>query len=675
MFLFRTPNGVRMLKVFKKIATKKETDSKPENGELTAQSFAGLGRAKLRQDILKHQGLVGAPSLTPAGLAIKKKKEKENAPSVASKISQEDIYGSPQPSHLSYLSSIGVMSSSIDATPSQIKNLPLSPLMTLEEDDGYVVNHQDSKDKINLPSLSSEANMTFNNDVSFELPTDDEAYSSKISNHLPEMVSLGDVNFDAPTTMPDPLKPLSLSQIKRVEPKKESFFETPDLSDSDTIEFSLSPELQVTPKNTKEESEDEMIASLSSLSASSLSLSDSPALGLQPGITMDLSNEISFANGQEEVSLDISSLPVATPAEPIVLSKGVDLNNKLYGKQLSGQELDFAQGLATAYSEHNSAYVIESLREYLTENNGQVPQKFWYMLMDCYQADNKKEEFEKAAISFAQIFNTSPPSWFETEEVSKQTVMSGKNIMILEPHFKMAQTEKFPAFLKAAKSEKFCRINVSPCKFELSEVGAVLKLLELFKTLRKAKVLAVLMGDNNLINFCKNYIKPDYNNKMLKEEFLAEEANIWLLYLEVLQWKGMKEEFEDLALEYAVTFEISPPDWDDNGVMRLDKSHKVEIEDDEPELDKVINGGNVSVLLDMIEKQFASSKKPEINLSFVEAIDFAAAGSISFKIQEIWMEPANQNKKIVFIHPNEMIVTLFDMVGVTEFVEILPRKR
>lgn len=648
-----------MFKVFKKINTKKESTSKPSNGDITAHSFAGIGRAKLRQDILKHQGLISAPSLTPAGIAIKKQQEKEDK--ITSKISQEDIKSAHQASHISYLSSVGVTSSSIDSTPSQLSNLPQSPLMTLEEENDFLEDLNSGKDKINLPSLSSEANMTFNNDVSFELPSEADLSSAKSNDYLPDMVSLGDLNFDSPEATSNPLKELSLANIKRVTPNKESFFETEDLSNVETLEFSLSNTQSPPPKFQKNNFETSSHQQVDTLEADNV-------------ISFDISPEITFAEGQEEVSLDISSIKISSPVEPVVLSNGVSLEDKLYGKKLSSNEEEFAQGLATAYSENNSDYVIEKLRDYLNQNNGQVPQKFWYMLMDCYQADNKKEEFEKAALSFAQIFHTSPPSWFETENLAKNTVMSGNNIMILEPQFKLSQTEKFPAFLKAAKSEKFCRINVSPCKFELSEVKAILKLLELFKNLRKSKVLAVLMGDNNLINFCKNYIKPDLSNKMLKDDFIAEEANIWLLYLEVLQWKGMKEEFEDLALDYAVTFEISPPDWDDNGVMRLDKNHKFEL-DEEPELERIINSSNVSLLLEMIEKQFAKSKKPEINLSFVEAIDFAAAGSISYKIQELWMNPSNQNKKINFIHPNEMIVTLFDMVGVTEFVEILPRNR
>jgi hypothetical protein len=36
----------------------------------------------------------------------------------------------------------------------------------------------------------------------------------------------------------------------------------------------------------------------------------------------------------------------------------------------------------------------------------------------------------------------------------------------------------------------------------------------------------------------------------------------WLLSLELLQWSNAHAAFEDRAVEYAVTFELSPPSWE-----------------------------------------------------------------------------------------------------------------
>ena len=332
-----------------------------------------------------------------------------------------------------------------------------------------------------------------------------------------------------------------------------------------------------------------------------------------------------------------------------------------------------AEEVATMYSEGDTTNTIKTLKEYLNQNKGNVEQKFWYMLLDSFQSLNDKESYEKVALSFSHKFETSPPSWFETNKGKDQTVMAGQNILLLESTFKKEHTEKFKDFLKAAREQKFCRINVSQCKFEQSEIEALTELYKLFKNLRKYHVVSVLMGDSNLINFCKTYINPNYDNKMLKQEFFKNEELFWLIYLEILQWKGRKEDFETLSLNYAIKFEVSSPGWEDSGVMKIE-FNSAEDTQNQDDLDKVLDSNNIQNLLDLIKTRYEDNKT-EIDFSSVERIDFSGAGAISFFIQELWVDPKFANKKIIFKYPNEMIVTLLEMVGATEFIDIIPRKR
>jgi len=573
----------------KKLLGRKEKNNHAENpkdGDITVKSFGSLGRDKLRQDILKHQGLSKDPSPTPAGLAIKQKKEFEekSAKQARDKISRQTI--SPQ-----RLVAMEIAAHSVEANTSQFDHIPLSPVMKLEEDQKFIeeqTNSETSATVVNSPSL--DADRIYLMTESFEIPSEEEM--SKVDK-FPHALSLSDNNF-----------------LNNKQPS----YEMPAFTFLDDDLPKLAQE-------------------------------DSNTL-LEKTITED--QERAIVTSTDTQNLDIG---------------------------FTSKDVEFSQELATAYSEQNGLFVIDSLRNYLNTNNGKVPKKFWYMLMDCYQVDNNKEEFEKVAISFAHIFNTSPPSWFDNSDNMKRTSMSGKNILILEPHFKLIHTEKFSNFLKAAKEEQFCRINISPCKFEISELEAIKKLLELFQLLRKNRVLSILMGDNNLIAFCQVYIELNITNKMLKDDFIKEAKVFWLLYLEILQWKGHQKEFEELAVEFAVKFEISPPDWDSNGVMRLDKYQKNETTEESESLDKIINSNNVDNLLHIIEKQFKTSNKAEVNLSSIESIDFAAAGTISYKIQELWLDAKNMGKKVIFLYPNEMIVTLLEMVGLSEFIEITHRQR
>lgn len=368
--------------------------------------------------------------------------------------------------------------------------------------------------------------------------------------------------------------------------------------------------------------------------------------------------------------------PTIGESAQISLLQAQEMKKKEFVPKAGASSSSLAEEIATLFSEGEKTTAIKIITEHLNENKGNVDKRFWYMLMDAYQADGNRQAFEKIALAFSHKFETSSPSWFSnTTETKPTTMMAGKNIIILEPHFKVSQTDRFKEFLKASREEKFCRINVSQCKFEMSEPEALQHLYKLFKNLRKYEVKSVLMGDNNLISFCKSYINPVLENKGLKQEFLAIEELFWLLYLEILQWKGRQEDFENIALDYAMKFEVSPPGWEDNGVMKIE----IVVDKNENQTDElvetILNSNNIQTLLDTIKDKFESSEKCEIEFGHVERIDFASAGSISFFIQELWSDDKYANRKVIISHPNEMILTLLEMVGATEFIEIIPRKR
>jgi ABC-type transporter Mla MlaB component len=349
--------------------------------------------------------------------------------------------------------------------------------------------------------------------------------------------------------------------------------------------------------------------------------------------------------------------------------------NKNKAPMVNVSSSSFTESVATIYAEGETGVAIDRLKEHINEKRGVVEPRIWYMLMDAYQITNNQMAFEKAAVAFSNLFEQSPPSWGTSNGTGKKGVLAGKNIMILEPHFKQEYTERFKDFLKSAKEESFCRINVSQCKFEQSDFSALLQFHKLLIDLRKAKVMGILMGDNNIINFCKIYINPNVTNRTLKDEFVQNESFFWLLYLELLQWKGKHEEFDNVAIQYAMKFEISPPDWDDNGVMTFDKNEEENNESSYSVIDRVINSNNIQNLLDVIKADFSKGDKSELELSQVDRIDFASAGAISHFIQELWTEPEHRQKEVIFKYPNEMILTLLEMVGVTEFVTIQPKAR
>lgn len=339
--------------------------------------------------------------------------------------------------------------------------------------------------------------------------------------------------------------------------------------------------------------------------------------------------------------------------------------------------VDVEAEVATVFSEGEDEVAISILKDHIDNAKEESSNKLWYMLMDIYQIKGDSEAFNQLALEYAQVYNTSPPSWFGDDyKAEKEMAGGGKNMLILEPILKDTHIEKFREFLKSAKEEKFCRINVSQCKFEQNDIKHIEKILKLFTDLRRVKITAILMGDNNLIKFCKSYVELGDDEKTLKPELVKHEQLLWLLYLEVLQWKGQQEEFEEYALKYAEKFEISPPGWEDDGVMSFKQDSKeLTAEDAEVEFDRNLNSNNIDKLLNYINEKFELGEDAIINFNSIDRLDFGAAGAVSFHIQELSSNTQYASRKVVFKHPNELIVALLDMVGCVEFIEVIERQR
>lgn len=345
--------------------------------------------------------------------------------------------------------------------------------------------------------------------------------------------------------------------------------------------------------------------------------------------------------------------------------------NKMEKSSTTYSNTSTCETVATIFAEGDTDDALGQLREYINENEGKVEKRYWFMLMDMYQVLNDEKNFEKVGLIFSNSFGTSPPSWVSTIDNQKKLSVSGKNIIILDAALNATHAPKFKDFLKEAKLENFCRINASQCKLELSDIAGIKLLYELFVNLRKNRIMSVLMGDNSLISICQSYINPE-NSKGLRQDFLDNEKEFWLLYLELLQWKGKKEEFEELSFDYAMKFELSSNDWDKDGIMTIEKTQDDEVKN-ENKFDKILTSNNIEVFFSFIKEKFSHQNTVEIDMSHVERIDFSSVGSIAHFVQEMTAE--SPSKKLVFNNPNEMLVILFEMLGINEFVVINKKLR
>lgn len=204
---------------------------------------------------------------------------------------------------------------------------------------------------------------------------------------------------------------------------------------------------------------------------------------------------------------------------------------------------------AILYANGQAALAEQVLRESL-EGFGQTERLPWWMLFDLYQATGREAEFESIAIDYASHFETSPPAWQPLTPASIPVQVAG-----------IAASESFGPVLDGSIDPRLQRLLASNSPLVRIDVGAVRSsdadgcalLLAALQTLRRDGRELVLAGADTLLAVLRPMLAVG--------ERSAGEAP-WLLLLELLLLLGREKDFEESAMDYCVTFEVSPPSFE-----------------------------------------------------------------------------------------------------------------
>lgn len=304
----------------------------------------------------------------------------------------------------------------------------------------------------------------------------------------------------------------------------------------------------------------------------------------------------------------------------------------------------------------------------LNNKKGICPPHLWYMLMDIYQSTGQQGAFEKLAMFFAKVFNTSPPSW--EESASTQTGF-GRNVLIIEGAAKDVHQEKVRDFIDAAKVLRQARLDLSRARLDGApddDMASVRRLLDVLPKIRKQGASIFLMGETQMMS--------DLRARIRGNEGATDE--LWLLLFELMQWRGMEENFEDLAVEYAQRFDRCAPGYEMDGAVAV-APEKAAPEDESKWVIKgntlvppqVITGGDAETFTEKVESMLASHASIRIDASHIRLFEYEAATAFS---QFLGMASPPPDK-ILVQKPSELVRVLLKIVGAEPFLSFQTRRR
>jgi anti-anti-sigma regulatory factor len=359
---------------------------------------------------------------------------------------------------------------------------------------------------------------------------------------------------------------------------------------------------------------------------------------------------------------------------------------------LSDPELEEA---AIRFANADDAGAEDVLRAALGSNGDASVGDIWFAaLFDLYRCTDQRAKFDALALDYAQRWGQSAPLWFSIPE--RWAKGSGVRQPVSEtPVQEQCMQWQCPSLLdmqalaslrEAAASDSSVMVidwsgltQIAPSAAQ-SLADLVAQWCEQTQTWHFEAVHVLL----NLLRLAT----PVSNNEI--------EAHWWYLRLDMLRMLQMQDDYELAALDYCVTFEVSPPPWREalcchmetmtssaSGVPVLTLQGEASVSgnghvasllepDPVPLLEADLGGellGDMAQTLLPSEQHFRTAHTMVISCSDLIRVDFSAAGSI---LNWATMGQA-MGCRIEFVDVARLVAVFFNLIGISEHARVVVR--
>ncbi|WP_397409979.1 STAS domain-containing protein [Polaromonas sp.] len=407
--------------------------------------------------------------------------------------------------------------------------------------------------------------------------------------------------------------------------------------------------------------------------------------------------------------------PPATPARPVAsrpvisavsrdgASSGfsaskfsvVDASEVAHDPELEEASIRFANG--------DDAGAEAGLLETLGPQGGRATHAdTWLALFDLYRATGQQDKFENLAVEFVGRFDRSAPQWFSLPEMVQQLSRPASSAGAVAGNGPAADwicPSKLGIQTVAALNAALARAPM-PWRLDWKNLktideNAVEPLCKVFSGWAAQPVQLRFMGEAQL-----QRVLQDATPSGVRD---APQA-WWQLRLETLRVTHQPDEFELTALDFCVTYEVSPPAWESarcdykpleprgsalagqaiiGDVYRdsVASSLSSAMEGDTEmggnsqmshlyavELSGQIEGDAIAVL-DTLEAKLMGADIMVISCAKLIRVDFSAAGTLLN-----WVSAREaENRAVQFTDVNRLVAAFFNVIGITEHARVLTR--
>lgn len=312
---------------------------------------------------------------------------------------------------------------------------------------------------------------------------------------------------------------------------------------------------------------------------------------------------------------------------------------------------------AMMFANGDDEAALASLERATFDDLGNSAEQVWAMLFDLCHALGRCDAFEAHALAYAERFERSAPMWPTSPS---RGAAGGPPTLTLSGKLSAASRAMIDQFDRLGCKTPVLRLDVARVQ-DVDEDGARMLSEALIKVRRSGHGVA-MMNAKALRDLLDPRIQPG------KAELPAQ----WLLYLETLQQLGDESAFEEFAIQYAVTFEQSPPSWDARWVSAVLVPPTAPAPQPAAKASVALLGEITGAKQDAFAVLMSGEHPPgvlKVECCDLKRMDFISAGLLFNVITAV--QATGRQPRFVEVRP--MVAALFVLIGVAAVAEIQQR--
>lgn len=306
----------------------------------------------------------------------------------------------------------------------------------------------------------------------------------------------------------------------------------------------------------------------------------------------------------------------------------------------------------------------------------------WLALFDLYRATGQQARFEALAPAYSERFGMSPPQWFSLPRLVAQATLGQAGRGGGEP------TQIGWVCPEVLDGEAVAQLHSQTLQLPLPwvldwsrlqrvQADAALRLRLLMRQWAQQELRMRWLSADSLFNALQEAAPVGVRD--------ADPA-FWLARLEALRLANRPDQFDEVAIDYCVTYEVSPPSWETSRCLaRLGESGlntltaALSIVGDAvtslladpagvqpiPVTTLELSGqlaGDIAPVLQGLDDKLGGARIVRVSCALLIRVDFVAAGDLLN-----WaMRKRHEQRELAFVDVHRLVALMFVAMGITE---------